>query len=104
MYVKRRVRLQCVIEALPDFRIGEPPVLPTKMQSFFSARLALCFVEMLFGILLTCLRKCQRRGSNWDMTGPTNFCRLSNLLAYFLPLIVFVFFNRVLKSYTLPKC
>ena len=64
----------------------------------------LCFVEMLFGILLACLRKGQRKGSDRNTNGPTNFCRLSNLLANLLPLIVFVFLNRVKEGYTLLEC
>jgi hypothetical protein len=33
-----------------------------------------------------------------------DLCRLSNFLANFLPLIVFIFFDRVEESHTLLEC
>lgn len=51
--------------------------IPLNIQSFFSPPFALCFVEVLFGILFAC------------------FCRLSDFLAYFLPLVVVVLFDSV---------
>jgi hypothetical protein len=89
---------------MPVFPIVELWVLPSNSQSFLSTPLALCFPKMLFRVLLACLRKCQRKGPNRGMLGPSNFCRLADFLANFLPLVVFVFFDSVEESYGLRKC
>jgi hypothetical protein len=80
-------------------------VLLLNNRSFVSNPEAPLFLaEMLLGILLACLRKCQHKGSNMDLPGQTDFRRLSNFFANFLPFIVLVFFDRIRESYALSEC
>jgi hypothetical protein len=86
---------------MPVFPIVEPWVLPSNSQNFFSTPLALCFPKMLFRILLACLGKMSAQGSKYGYAWASNFCRLADFLANFLPLVVFVFFDGVEESYAL---
>jgi hypothetical protein len=44
-------------------------VLVIENAKLLSIQQVLCFVEMLFCILLACLRRCQRKGTKDGMTG-----------------------------------